>query len=82
MKRTSTKRASPEIDAATPMTDQSAVATSMPAIVDAIAEVGRQRSELLGKLREALQSGNNLLALDLARELCGLNNGKQGNRVN
>ena len=51
------------------------------AIVNAIVEVGRQRTELLAKLREALQSGNNLLALDLARELCGLNYAEERRRT-
>jgi hypothetical protein len=56
--------------------------SSTPAIVKAIAEVGRQRNELLAKLREALQSGNTLLALDLARELCGLNHAEERHRTN
>ena len=42
--------------------------------VDAILEVGRQRKVVLDQLRTALQSGDDSQALDLARQLCGLQN--------
>ena len=42
------------------------------AIVVAIQDIGRQRKELLERLRTALQSGKNTEALSLARELCGI----------
>jgi len=41
-------------------------------IVDAILEVSRQRNSLLSRLRNALQSGNDTEALQLAGQLCGL----------
>jgi hypothetical protein len=49
--------------------------------VDAILEVGRQRKVVLDQLRTALQSGDDSQALDLARQLCGLQN-EESNRVN
>ena len=42
--------------------------------VDAILEVGRRRKAVLEELRCALQSGNDREALNLARQLCGLQN--------
>ena len=45
---------------------------SISGIVDAILEVGRQRSALLTQLRVALESGAEREALTLARRLCGL----------
>jgi hypothetical protein len=54
---------------------------SLSGIVDAILEVGRQRKIVLDKLRAALQSGDDCRALDLARQLCGLQNEKS-NRIN
>jgi hypothetical protein len=50
-------------------------------IVDAILEVGKQRAALLGKLRVALESGDDSKALLLARQLCGLGN-EESNRTN
>jgi hypothetical protein len=58
---------------------QTEVSTS--GIVDTILEVGRQRKIVLDQLRAALQSGDDCQALDLARQLCGLQNEKS-NRVN
>jgi len=49
--------------------------------VDAILEVGRLRKAVLEKLRAALQSGNVPEALNLARQLCGLQN-ETCNRAN
>jgi hypothetical protein len=54
---------------------------SVSGIVDAILEVGRQRNALLTKLRAALQSGENTQALNLARQLCGLQN-EESARIN
>jgi hypothetical protein len=48
--------------------------------VDAILEVGRQRKAVLKKLRAALQSGNDPQALNLARQLCGLQH-EESNRT-
>ena len=50
-------------------------------IVDAILEVGRQRVALLGQLRSALESGDDSKALNLARQLCGLEN-EESDRTN
>jgi hypothetical protein len=43
-------------------------------VIDAILEVGRQRKGVLDKLRMALESGDDSGALELARQLCGLQN--------
>ena len=51
-------------------------------IVDAILEVGRQRHALLGHLRSALQSGQNELALTVARQLCGISKHEESHRTN
>lgn len=42
-------------------------------LVEAALAITRQRRETLGRLRKALDAGNDGEALDLARELCGLN---------
>ena len=41
-------------------------------VVDAILEAGQQRKLLLDRMRAALESGANSQALELARQLCGL----------
>lgn len=45
---------------------------SISGIMDAILEIGRQRSTLLADLRVALESGKEKEALNFARRLCGL----------
>ena len=45
---------------------------SVSGMVDAVLEIGRQRSVLLAQLRVALESGAEREALTLARRLCGL----------
>jgi len=50
-------------------------------IVDTILEVGRQRKAVLDQLRAALQSGDSPQALNLARQLCGLQN-EESARIN
>jgi hypothetical protein len=45
-------------------------------VVDAILEVGRQRKEILSQMKAALQSGQEKVVVDLARQLCGLNDEK------
>ena len=49
-------------------------------IVDAILEVCRQRNLLLNKMRHALESGENEIALALAGQLCGFSN-EESNRT-
>jgi hypothetical protein len=66
-------------DAATRYSAQTGVSVS--GVVDAILEVGRQRNVLLVRLRAALQSGDNTQALNLARQLCGLQN-EESTRIN
>ena len=66
-------------DAAT--RDSAQIGFSVSGIVDAILAVGRQRNVLLVRLRVALQSGDNTQALNLARQLCGLQN-EEGARIN
>jgi len=57
-----------------PYVDAQVVATpiALSGVVDAILEVSRQRKSLLDRLRAALQSGDDTVALELARQLCGL----------
>jgi hypothetical protein len=55
--------------------------SSLCSIVDAILEVGRQRAAVLVRLRAALQSGKQEEALDLARELCGMEYEKKSHRT-
>lgn len=45
---------------------------SVSGIVDAILEIGRERSALLARLRIALESGQEREALMLSRRLCGI----------
>ena len=45
---------------------------SRSGVLDAILEVSKQRTSLLGQLRSALLSGNDSEALGFARRLCGL----------
>lgn len=45
---------------------------SISGIVDVVLEVGRQRNTLLAQLRIALESGEERIALNLAKRLCGL----------
>jgi hypothetical protein len=51
------------------------------ALMEAALEIAQERREDLAKLRAALESGNDTQALELARELCGVDYEK-GNRVN
>ena len=48
------------------------VPLSVPGLVDAILEVSRQRKTILDQVRSALLSGNDMEALQFARNLCGL----------
>ena len=48
------------------------VTLSVSGLVDAILEVSRQRKTILDQVRSALLSGNDVEALQLARNLCGL----------
>jgi hypothetical protein len=57
------------------------IAETKTGVVDAILEVGRQRKAVLDQLRAALQSGDNSQALNLARQLCGLQN-EESTRTN
>lgn len=45
---------------------------SVNGVIDAIMEVGAQRTALLGNMRRALMTGNEKQALSFARQLCGL----------
>jgi hypothetical protein len=61
--------------------DRAHTGASVSGVVNAILEVGHERSALLAKLRSALQSGDNTQALNLARQFCGLPN-EEGARIN
>ena len=54
---------------------------SKSALIEAALEIAQERREIMAKLRAALESGNDTRALELARELCGVDYEK-GNRVN
>lgn len=50
--------------------------------LDAAMQIGAAQREILRKMRAALQQGDNERALDLARELCGLEaSGETSNRT-
>lgn len=55
--------------------------TSKTALMEAALAIAEERREILVKLRAALESGDDTRALELARELCGVDYEK-GNRVN
>jgi hypothetical protein len=42
-------------------------------VFDRAIEIGRRRADTLRQLRSALESGDDALALSIAREVCGLN---------
>jgi hypothetical protein len=54
--------------------NESGMATppSLRGLVEVALEIARRRRETLGRLRKALDAGNEREALKLARELCGL----------
>lgn len=54
---------------------------SFSGAIEAILEVGRQRNSLLERMRLALESGDDSMALSFARQLCGMNH-EESNRVN
>jgi hypothetical protein len=49
---------------------------NVPAVVEAILEVSRQRRDLLDEMRGALQSGDSERALKLLSQYCGLTDEK------
>ncbi len=55
----------------------SAEPVALSGIVEAIRKVSHERKLLLAELRLALQSGKNDEALQLARQLCGLQRGAE-----
>ena len=69
----SVKRRQPKSEYPAPR-DPARAGASVSGVADVILEVGRQRHDLLVRLRAALQSGDSIQALDLARQLCGLQN--------
>jgi hypothetical protein len=62
-------------------TPEPSTALNMSGVIDAVLEVGRQRKALLAQLRAALQSGNDSGALELARQLCGIQH-EESHRTN
>ena len=50
------------------------------ALMGAALEIAQERREILTQLRAALEAGDNLRALDIARKLCGLGDA-QSNRT-
>jgi hypothetical protein len=44
--------------------------------LDLLVQIASRQVELLACLRKALEAGDTLLALDLARELCGMGEGE------
>lgn len=53
---------------------------SISRVVEAIAEVGRQRIALVSALKAALQCRNDQKALQISRQLCGLSD-EESNRT-
>jgi hypothetical protein len=60
-----------------PITNDSA----LKGVIDAAIEIADARREILRRMRNALMAGDNAEALNLARELCGLENEKNGSRI-
>ena len=54
---------------------------SKSALIEAALQIAQERREIMVKLRAALESGDGARALELARELCGVDYEK-GNRTN
>jgi hypothetical protein len=52
-------------------------------IIDAAIEISVKRREALSRLRDALERGDNELALELAKQLCGMesNDEQKNNRI-
>jgi len=50
-------------------------------LVDAAIEIAEARRKILRGMRTALEVGDNAEALKFARELCGLENEKNGSRI-
>jgi hypothetical protein len=44
--------------------------------------IARERSNLLSRIRALLETGNELAALKLMKEYCGMTNGEKSNRPN
>lgn len=57
--------------------------TEAKGLVNAALEISMRRRAVLGLMREALESGDEGRALELARQLCGLEHRREtGNRTN
>jgi len=54
---------------------------SIPGIYEAALKIAQKRQEILSHMRAALETGDNVQALELARNLCGLSD-ETSNRVN
>lgn len=55
--------------------------TSLTGVLDAALEIARKRGDTLVRLRAALEQGNDVEALKLARELCGLDHEQKSHRT-
>ena len=54
---------------------------NMRGLLEAALDISRKRRDILVKLKAALEAGDDIKALELARELCGVDYEK-GNRTN
>lgn len=62
-------------------TTQSAAFVGMPELVERALEISAKRRETLERLRAALEQSDDIKALQIARELCGVTNEKESDRV-
>jgi hypothetical protein len=51
------------------------------ALIDAALDIAQERRDILTELRAALETGDHLRALSLARKLCGLEDEQERNRT-
>ena len=55
--------------------------SNLKGLLDAAVEIGRKRHDILQRMRAAFERGDNLEALQLGRELCGLKDEKASSRI-
>lgn len=54
---------------------------SLTGVLDVALEIAKKRRNTLDRLRAALQQGNDVEALKLARELCGVDHEQKSHRT-
>jgi hypothetical protein len=56
--------------------------STLSGVLEAALEIARKRRETLARMREALEKGNDAKVIEIARELCGVDNEPKGHRTN